>query len=57
MIKNVKNLMLKKKFSNKNYNFFDQKLQYTYLYASIKDVQAAGEGFSPQKRTFSAPKH
>jgi hypothetical protein len=28
---------------------FDQKLQFTYPYSSIKDVQATREAFSPQK--------
>ncbi len=37
--------------------FFDQKLQFTNPYASIKDVQATGEAFSPQKRTSSTSKH
>jgi hypothetical protein len=32
-------------------SYFDQKLQFTYAYASIKDVQATGKAFSPQKRT------
>jgi hypothetical protein len=32
-----------------NYLFFDQKLQFTYPLASIKDVQATGEVFIPQK--------
>jgi hypothetical protein len=26
-------------------------LQFTYLYASIKDIEATGEVFIPQKRT------
>jgi hypothetical protein len=33
--------------------FFDQKLQFTYPLASLKDVKATGEAFSPQKRTSS----
>ncbi len=33
-----------------------QTLQFTYLWASIKDVQAIGEAFSPQKRTSSTEK-
>ncbi len=37
--------------------FFYQILQFTYPEASIKDAQAAGEAFSPQKRTFSTSKH
>jgi hypothetical protein len=31
--------------------FFYQKLQFSYPYASIKDVQATEEAFSAQKRT------
>jgi hypothetical protein len=37
--------------------FFDQKLQVTYSWASIKDVEATEEAFSPQKRTSSNSKH
>ncbi len=33
--------------------FFDQKLQFTYSYASIEAVQATGEAFIPQKWTSS----
>jgi hypothetical protein len=36
--------------------FFDQKLQFTYPLASIKDVQATGEVFIPQKRISSTSK-
>ncbi len=36
---------------------FDQKLQFTYSFASIKGVQATREAFSPQKRTSSTSKH
>jgi hypothetical protein len=36
--------------------FLYQKLQFTYPQASIKDVQATAETFSPQKRTSSASK-
>jgi hypothetical protein len=46
MTKNCKNTSEKK-------SFFDQKLQFTYDKASIKDGQATGEAFSPQKRTSS----
>ncbi len=35
----------------------DQKLQFTYPQASIKDVQATEEAFSLQKRTSSISKH
>jgi hypothetical protein len=38
------------KWQQKKFLFFDQ-LQFTYPYASIKDVQSTGEAFSPQKRT------
>jgi hypothetical protein len=31
-----------------NFHFLDQKLQFTYPKASIKDAQATGEAFSPQ---------
>jgi hypothetical protein len=48
-------LMTKNSRKNLNVDFFlpflDQKLQFTL--ASIKDVQATGEAFSPQKRTSS----
>ncbi len=37
--------------------FFDQKLQFTYPQASMKDFQAAEEAFSPRKRTSSTSKH
>jgi hypothetical protein len=37
--------------------FFDQKLQFTYPYASIKDVKATGEAFSPQKKPSSTSRH
>jgi hypothetical protein len=30
--------------------FVDQKLQFTYPHATIKDVQATGETFSPQRK-------
>jgi hypothetical protein len=51
-------LKLKKITAEKNINFLgDQKLQFTYPLASIKDVQATGEAFSPQKRTSSTSKH
>jgi hypothetical protein len=34
-----------------------KKLQSTYLWASLKDIQAAGEAFSPQNRTSSTSKN
>ncbi len=45
-------LKFKKIYSWKfNFYFLDQTLQFTYPWASIKDAQATGEAFSPQKRT------
>jgi hypothetical protein len=45
-------LKFKKIYSGKfNFYFLDQKLQFTYPQASIKDSQATGEAFSLQKRT------
>jgi hypothetical protein len=51
-------LMIKnwKKNNSWKISFFDQKLQFTYPYGSVKDIQATGEAFSPQKRTFSTSK-
>jgi hypothetical protein len=37
--------------------FLNKKMQFTYPMASIKNVQATGEVFSPQKRTLSTSKH
>jgi hypothetical protein len=48
-----KNLQLKTFFKK----FFDQKLKFTYPYASIKDVKVTKEKFSSQKRTSSTSKH
>jgi hypothetical protein len=39
---------LEKFTTEKNSWFFDQKLQFFYPYASIKNVQATREAFSPQ---------
>jgi hypothetical protein len=51
-------LKLKKNYSWKfNFYFLDQKLPFTYPLASIRDFQATGEAFSPQKTTFSTSKH
>ncbi len=51
-------LKLEKIYSWKfNFDFLDQKLLFTYPQASIKDTQATGEAFSPQKRTSSTSKH
>jgi hypothetical protein len=46
-------------FMIKNWKKFTAEIffQFTYPYASIKDVQATGEAFSPQKRTSSTSKH
>jgi hypothetical protein len=48
-----------KKFTagNSIFYFFDQKMQFTYPQASLKDAQATGESFSPQKGTSSTSKH
>jgi hypothetical protein len=48
MTKNVKKFIV-----NFLKDIFDQKLQFTYPQASIKDVQDTEETFSPQKRTSS----
>ncbi len=49
---------LKKIYSWKKItNFLNQKLQFTYPQAFIKDVQATEEAFSPQKWTSSTSKH
>jgi hypothetical protein len=48
---------MKKITAEKKKFFLDQKLQFTYPQASIKDAQATGEPFNPQKRTFSTSKH
>jgi hypothetical protein len=39
----------KKNTAETNLSFFNKKLQIIYDYASIKDVQASGEAFTPQK--------
>jgi hypothetical protein len=46
---------LKKNYSLKNLNFRTKIA--IYLSLSIKDVQAIGEAFNPQKRTSSTSKH
>jgi hypothetical protein len=52
------NKNLKRIYSRKNLiYFFDQKLQFTSPKASIKDVQATGEAFGPQKSRSSTSKH
>jgi hypothetical protein len=47
------------KFTTENFLliFWDKKLQFTYPWAPIKEVQATEEDFSPQKRTSSTSKH
>jgi hypothetical protein len=47
-----------KKFTTGNFfSFFFSEMQYTYPLASIKDIYAIGEAFSPQKRTSRISKH
>jgi hypothetical protein len=48
----LKNITAKKKL-----HLFDQKLQFTFLLAFIKDVFDTGEALSPQKRTSSTSKN
>jgi hypothetical protein len=48
---------LKKLLLEKKSNFWDQKLQFTYSKASIKDFQVTKEAFSSQKRTSGISKH
>ncbi len=51
-------LKLKKNYSWKfNFYFLDQRLPFTYSYASMKHAQATEEAFSPQKRKSSTSKH
>jgi hypothetical protein len=50
-------VLMTKKFKKFTAEQNDKKVQFTYPYASIKDVQATGEAFSPQKRTSSTSKH
>ncbi len=52
MTKNVKKFTAEKKQKN-----LAQKLQFTYPYASIKDVQVTKEAFSSQKRTSRTSKY
>ncbi len=49
IVKNLQRKNIKK--------FLDQKLQFTYPYATIKDVQVTKEAFSSQKRTSSTSIH
>jgi hypothetical protein len=46
----------RKKLQLKNKNL-DQKLQFTYPYASMKNVQVTEEAFSSQKRPSNTSKH
>ncbi len=50
------NQKLKKLTAEKNLIFLNQKLQFTYPQAFIKDVRATEEAFIPQKRTSSTSK-
>ncbi len=51
-------LKLKKIYSWKfNFYFLDKKLPFTYPEASIKDAQATGKAFSPQKRSSRTSTH
>ncbi len=45
------------KYFKKLHKILYQKLQFTYPKASVKNVQATGEAFSPQKITSSTSKH
>ncbi len=57
-IQGFNNQKLKEKNAGEIFlDLFDQKLQFTYTYASIKDVQATGEAFSSQKKTSSTSKN
>ncbi len=51
MTENLTKIQPKKKLS-----FFEQNLQFTYPWASLKNAQATVEAFSPQKRTSSTRK-
>jgi hypothetical protein len=53
MTKNVTKIIAEKKFKF----FGDQKLQFTYPYASINNVQVTEEAFSSQKRPSNTTKH
>ncbi len=53
MTKNCKKITAEKNFQF----FFDQKLQFTYPQASIKNVQVTEEAFSSQKRPSNTSKH
>ncbi len=48
---------LEKIYSCKKNKFFCQKLQFTYLWASIENVLVTEEAFRPKKRTSSTSKH
>jgi hypothetical protein len=48
---------LKKFIAEKKEILLDQKLQFTYPWASIKDVQVTEEAVSSQKRISSTSKH
>jgi hypothetical protein len=58
MTKKRKKSTAEKKFTAEKINyFFDQKWQFTYLLASIKEIQATKEAARPQKKTPSTSKH
>jgi hypothetical protein len=38
-------------------SFLDQKVKFTFTLAFLKDVQATGNAFNPQKRTSSTSKN
>jgi hypothetical protein len=48
---------LKKNTAEKKLNFLDQKLQFTYPWASIKNAKVTEEVFSTQKRPSNTSKH
>jgi hypothetical protein len=52
LMKNWKKLTAEKFFA-----FFYENLQFSFPLASMKDIQAAAEAFTPQKRASSTSKH
>jgi hypothetical protein len=46
-----------KNFTAEKKSYFDQKMQFIYPQASMKNVQTTGEAFSPHKRTSGTSKH
>jgi hypothetical protein len=53
MIQGFDDQTFKKTVEKTHLFYFDQKFQFTYPWASIKDFTATGEARSPQKRTSS----